>query len=1128
MGKSNSSGNSSANSSTRTRTPNTKLKQAKKRTRQKPKTVGAWLDLGALHVQSQRWAEARSAFETAAELAPDSPDVHEWLGRIAYLQQDPDTALAHLAQAQKQRPDSVFALTTLTRVYLDRMAKALALDCARRAAALAPDNIDVMVQLARAAQQNQGFDEAIALFERLTELEPHKHGHWNNLGNVYRDLSLLDQANRCYRRATELAPAEPLPFSNWLTGLHYDPHADRDTISQLALEWQSRFAAPHPPARPVPADRAPDKRLRIGMLSDGFRQHPVGKMIVRCLENLSAADFELVAYSSSGARDQLTVRLEKLFSRWQPIRHLSDSDLAQRIRADEIDILIDMSGHHSGTRMRVMAMQPAPLLVKWVGGLINTTGVAAIDYLISDTVETPPGEDVFYSEKLIRMPGDYIVFDPPPYLPELGELPAKINGYVTLGCFNNPTKINDVVLAEWARIMHALADSRLMLKGHAYVHEDLCRRILTTFENHGIARERIILDGPSDNRDMLAAYNQVDIALDPWPYSGGLTTCEGFAMGVPVVTLPGPTFAGRHSATHLINAGMPELVVSSWEEYRARVIELARDLDNLATIRTLLRRTLLESPVCDGPGFARHFTNAMRAIWQRACADRAPAALSFDEQDRPRFEDEETPVALQHPVAQRSASDFDWQFNGRIIAIDNGGRFLNTNWAESFLQHDALELVVFDPAGQNAKSSRTRRAHVHYYPATALGDGEPATLHACLDPGYSSLLAPLEHDESSPREKQARRILARLPIDTVQLDAIDGLRTIDWLMLDDLNDSALILDHAKTALRDTLLVQVRVAFQPTHTHQPNLAELQHWAARQGLVFYRLHDADHRHGSPDEAGLPLTPTTLKAADALFLPGHERMQRLSANDRTKLAFILHTAFGIHDRPYALLAENDADTAARYLANVRSEPTDTAEDGTPPEHEIRLPDAPHMTEPERGLFKGALRGASRYFEFGSGGSTVWAVGENLDVHGVDSDAKWVEALKARLGERCRLVSVDIGPTGAWGYPTSAEHEDAYPRYSQAIFDYDEAFDLILVDGRFRVACTIAAIQHIMQRSAAIEAARIFIHDFWERPDYHRVLQFLEPVDRADSAGLFRIKPDVESETLSEVWSAYATVVK
>lgn len=332
-------------------------------------------------------------------------------------------------------------------------------------------------------------------------------------------------------------------------------------------------------------------------MSDGFRQHPVGNMIIGALENISPEEVEFFFYTTSLNRDEVTKRFHTLATRWSDVKYTSDEQFAQQVRDDEIDILFDLAGHNTGTRSRAVSMHPAPLIVKWVGGLINTTGVEAIDYLISDHIETPEGEDEHYTEKLIRLPDDYIVYARPLLVPSLSSLPAKKNGYITLGCFNNPTKLNGELFSHWAQIMHQLPNSRLLLKGKPYTSQDFCERIYTQFEQAGIERERLILEGPAPHHEFLAAYNRVDISLDTWPYSGGLTTCESFLMGVPLVTLPGPTFAGRHSATHLINAGMPELVVDSWEAYHERVLELASDLDSLSTIRQHLRDVLLQSPV---------------------------------------------------------------------------------------------------------------------------------------------------------------------------------------------------------------------------------------------------------------------------------------------------------------------------------------------------------------------------------------------------------------------------------------------------------------------------------------------------------------------------------------------------
>ena len=893
--------------------------QAGRQTQRHPADPDAWLKLGQLQARQQDFEAAKTSLETAVELRPSHHGQEEWLGYIAHKQHRLQDALQHLKQAQSLAPESAFGLVTLSRLYLDLGGTSQALDYAQKAWQLDSKDLHVIDALASSLGASYRFDEAADTYDYLTTLAPHSHAPWNSAGNMRRELGMLDEAYRCYRKASKLAPNDAIAYSNHLTALHYDPRASHADIAEFARSWQRRFApkANELPPRPTRSDKSYGRHLTIGLLSDGLRQHPVGKMIVSCLENLAASQITLVVYTTSDVNDLLTRRIRAKTQKWQPIRHLSDGELTQQIRDDEIDILIDLSGHNAGTRMRAIAMQPAPLIVKWVGGLINTTGVEAIDYLISDHIETPTGEDNYYTEKLIRLPDDYIVFDPPEKLPTLSELPAKRNGYITLACFNNPTKLNDVTLKQWASIMHELPDSRLMLKGRPYTSESFCERLYTTLEAEGIARERLIIEGPGSNYEMLDAYNRADIALDPWPYSGGLTTCESFIMGVPVVTLPGPTFAGRHSATHLVNAGMPELVVNSWEEYRARVIELASDLESLGTIRQHLRDVLLQSPVCDGPRFAQHFTDAMRAIWQRYCDDKAPAALTFNKEGEARFEDEDAPVEIHYAAPPEDNSTFQWQFEGKLIAVDNGGQLLNNDVIRQLLQREALELIAFDPSSRALEASLKQHKGVHYYPNVTLGDGQPSQLHACLDPKMSSSLKPLSDEYQPEAIRKSCQVLTRLPLSTITIDSIEGLPAIDWLVLDDLNDATAILDNGTQALKDTLLLQVKIAFQPTHERQPNFAELQHWASRNGFRFYRLHEPQHRSHLPEEVPeAQRQATELTSADALLLPSHERMEALSDNQRTRLAFLLHTVFGVKDVVYSLLENINEGNAQSYL--------------------------------------------------------------------------------------------------------------------------------------------------------------------------------------------------------------------
>lgn len=536
---------------------------------------------------------------------------------------------------------------------------------------------------------------------------------------------------------------------------------------------------------------------------------------------------------------------------------------------------------------------------------------------------------------------------------------------------------------------------------------------------------------------------------------------------------------------------------------------------------------------------------ALRAIWQRYCEGKAPEALSFNKQGELWFEDDKTPLtisvqektkalvsAVETEEAKKEA--FTWQLQGKLIAIDNGGRYLTQPAVQQMLKHKSLELIAFDPAGELNSDAAKNVEGVHYYPNALLGNGEPATLYACLDPAQTATLVPLESAWLPAALRNGNKVLTQLPINTLPLDKIDGLPTLDWLVLDARHDASAILEHGIEALKETLLIDVGVAFQPTHERQPSLAELQHWASRNGFRFYRLNEPRHSSHLPEHVPAKKRQATeLESANALFLPSHERMAELSDSQRTKLAFLLHTVYGIKDMAYELLAAVDEEKAEGYLVAeglVEAKPELTPDNPDnkkieeKAQQEFPLPEAPFMSPAERGLFKKGLKNARNYFEFGSGGSTVWAVKEGLKVKGVESDAKWVNALKDKLGEKCQVEAVDIGPTKEWGFPVSMQESKNFPAYSKAIHQYQQAFDLILVDGRFRVACTMAAIQHILAHSTEPQEARIFIHDFWNRPQYHAVLEFLDVIDKVESAGLFKLKMGLKAEAITETWKKFS----
>jgi len=897
------------------------LAQARRHCQRRPGDVSAWQTLGNLQLAIEP-EQALASFEQALQLRPDDPQVLELVAKASQKLGDNARAESLANRALVLAPQFSPAHHRLATLYFEKGRFTLALEHIEQALHACPGDCRLLARKALILGRLDRHGEAITLFETLVRKEPGDYSHWNNLANLYKDVGQLAVADEHYCRAVELAGRKDvLPYSNRLTSLHYDPTRSRDYIFEVCRQWQARFGPSNVPPRPQMADLAADKQLRIGLVSDGLRQHPVGNMIVGVLERLPAHQFQLFAYSSSQVSDHLTQRIRTRMQAWRQIKHMDDEHLAQQIRDDQIDILIDLSGHNAGNRMGCMALQPAPLLVKWVGGLINTTGLDAMDYLLSDAIESPPGEDCFYTEKLIRLPNDYICYDPPPYAPDVQALPARANGFVTFGCFNNPTKLNDELLARWAELLHEVADSRLLLKGGAFANPDLRQHVMSVLQGHGIAAERVQVEGPVGHKALLESYNRVDIALDPWPYSGGLTTCEALLMGVPVVTLPGPTFAGRHSATHLINAGLPELVVSRWDEYQQRAAGLARDLDNLTTIRGLLRGVLMNSPVCDNPRFARHLGSALRAIWQRHCAGQPPAALMLDKAGQAFFDDSSEPVTLKHPAAPAGNDGFSFRFQGRIVTLDHGATLLASPRYVALQRLGALSTIAFDPAARVGNAGQLAQlGELQHYPNVALGNGQPVTLHACLDPALSATLAPLP----TAGALDPARVLARLPQPSLRLDDINGLGTLDWLLLDNLSDSLAILEHGTRTLADTLLIQARVSFTPTHRGQADVTSLSQRLAPLGFSLCGLHNLQYqRFAQGDAACAGLGASQLMHADALFLPDAERMAALGENQRRKLAFLLHSVYDAKDVTLHVLQGLGEGIAERYLQHCRLNP-------------------------------------------------------------------------------------------------------------------------------------------------------------------------------------------------------------
>ena len=981
-------------------------------------------------------------------------------------------------------------------------------------------------------QQQKKYELAVVAFEEMTREEPQNWLYWNNLGMIYQDLAEFEKMNHAYAESSRLSKNNPTPFYNHIVGSHYDPLKSAEEILTLCKNWQETFKPGNNVRRAVAKNKAKNKKLRIGMISDGLRSHPVGNMITLGLSHIPASQMEFYAYSTNFSEDHITHRIQRICTKWQVVASLTDDVLDKLIREDEIDILFDLCGYNANSRMPALQAAPAPLIIKWVGGLISSTGLKTMDYLLSDHVETPEGSDALYTEKLIRLPGDYICYDPPYYLPALSEPPFRKNGYITFGCFNNASKINDPLLEQWAVLLNNVPESRLLLKSYNFQNESLREKVLAKMESHGIARERMIIEGASPHKELLATYNDIDIALDPWPYSGGLTTCEAMAMGVPVVTLPGPTFAGRHSASHLVHAGMPELVADSWQQYIDIATGIANDTESLATIRQLLRNILLASPVCDGQRFAQHFSDAMRAIWQRHCDGKAPEALYMREGEPSCFGDDGLPLVLEHPaeessaVPQRQDDGFEFKLNGKVLMMDYGGVFARGKDFIDLSSTNAIHSVIMDTLGEVEESHLPLdRKSIQHIKMHVLGNGQDTPVYMCLDSRYSSDLNALAANGVAG-DWAGQRVLTEITAPSSKLDEIHGLDRLEWFIVDNRFNLRTVFQHASRVLSSCLLLAVNYRFEATHEGQMRFDEIGSTLAQHGLVFHAFSDIKYAEPVVIEGHEPLPSSKMVSAQLLFVPDAKRLAALSAEHCEKLAFILHAGYRLRDAASLVLQVSSPDRAKAYLSNV-SDTSEVASASQPAKKAVNIiPEVPRMSAAETELFERYVKQSTRYFEFGSGGSTKLATRNGIEVYGVESDKFWVDTLHKEAGPLCKVDYVDIGPTKEWGYPVDDSHKEKFPLYSEAILSHQKGFDFILVDGRFRVACTLNAIKHALDTQQDIADTTIFIHDFWDRREYHTVLEFLDTIEKAETAGVFKLKKGIDRPYMERMLERYKQI--
>ncbi len=460
---------------------------------------------------------------------------------------------------------------------------------------------------------------AVGRYRQAIATDPAHAIGWNNLATVYRDSAALPAALLGYRRALSADPSMATTESNLLQALQFDPTIGDLQLAVAHRRWSEHHALQVASPRQAFANRRdPNRPLTIGYVSADLGRHPVGFFLLPVIEAHDRSRVRTICYATRDLDDEVSRALRTACDTWADATDHSDDSLAARIRADSIDILVDLSGHTAHHRLMVFARRPAPVQATWLG-YFDTTGLDAIDYLLTDRWEVPDDRRARFAEEVVTLTAGRFAYRPPAYAPTPASPPSLEAKRITFGSFNNLGKVTEPVIRVWSRILAAIDDARLLLKWPSLEDRGVASSIERRFAPYGIARNRLDLRGGSPHDAMLAEYGDVDVALDPFPFSGCLTTVEALWMGVPVVTLEGGRPVARQSAAILSRLGLRELAAEDEESYVRRAVALAMDVDLRTTLRGDLRRRMSASTLLDGRAVAASLEDAYRMMWRRWC-----------------------------------------------------------------------------------------------------------------------------------------------------------------------------------------------------------------------------------------------------------------------------------------------------------------------------------------------------------------------------------------------------------------------------------------------------------------------------------------------------------------------------
>ena len=582
----------------------------------RPQFAESWNNLGNLLMASSRLDEAIDCFDKALAARPQFVQAASNLGIAHKRAGNMQDAIRWFTEAIRLDPHNAEGHDLLGGALAASGRVDGAIAEYRQALAIAPDMPAALYNLATSLHEKDEIQGAITLYRRALAIRPDFVQARANLATALKSAGQIEEAIDAYRQALSVS-ADPVIADNLLLAIHFHPDYDPRRIREDHARWNEQFARPlRGSIRPHHNERSPDRRLRIGYVSPDFRTHPVGRFLLPLFAKHDHGSYEVVCYSDVRQPDELTERLKACADLWRETTRLSDDALAERVREDQIDVLVDLTMHLEYNRLFAFARKPAPVQVTYLA-YCSTTGLETMDYRLSDPYLDPLGMDEsIYIERTVRLPRTYWCYPAPAPEVTVGNLPAAFAGFVHFACLNNYAKVTRQTWGLWYEVLRAVPGSTLTVFAPHGEHRRLAREAMA---GAGLDPQRLQFVAMSSMEAYLRLYQRFDIALDPIPYAGGTTTCDALWMGVPVVSMTGKTAVSRAGLSILSNAGLAELVASDAGQYVRIAAGLAGDVSRLAGLRATLRERMRASPLMDGPGFARDFEGALRQMWKEWC-----------------------------------------------------------------------------------------------------------------------------------------------------------------------------------------------------------------------------------------------------------------------------------------------------------------------------------------------------------------------------------------------------------------------------------------------------------------------------------------------------------------------------